>query len=194
MKTFTTLKFALVYCCLFLSSFCFAHSDPEANWNAGKVELQNGEWLSGDLNFNAELGLLEFNLDGVTTVLSAQKVASFYFFDYQANRMRNFVVESFKHKDQLVPTFFEVMVDGKIRLLGQEQVFRVPLQEEKHKRNVYYFQHPNGEIVKYNGRLRQIYKTLNDRHEDIAFFVNRVKWYQFEEKPVVELFRYCNSL
>lgn len=194
MKTFTSLKFALVCFILLFSSVSFAYTDPESNWNSGKVELQNGEWLSGELNFNAELGLLEFNLDGVTTVLSAQKVASFYFFDYQANRMRNFVVESFKYNDSLVPTFFELLVDGRIRLLGREQIIRVPFQEEKQKRNVYYFQQPTGEIVKYKGRLKQIYKMLNDRHEDVAFFVNRVKWYNFDEKPVVELFRYCNSL
>ncbi|MDQ1088203.1 hypothetical protein [Siphonobacter sp. SORGH_AS_1065] len=194
MKTFTILKFALVSCCLSIATLSFALSDPETHWNSGKVQLQNGEWLSGELHFNADLGLLEFNLDGVTTVLSAHKVASFYFFDYQANRMRNFVVESFKHNDHFVPTFFELLVDGRIRLLGREQVIRVPFQEEKQKRNVYYFQQPNGEIVKYKGRLKQIYRTLNDRREDVAFFVNRVKWYNFDEKPVVELFRYCNSL
>ncbi|WP_420153568.1 hypothetical protein [Siphonobacter sp.] len=193
MKTFTSLKFTLVlFCSLYVHSV-FAKQQP--SWYSGKVELQSGEWLTGELHFNTDLGLLEFSMDGVTNVLSAQKVASFYYYDEEANRMRTFIVESFAHRDRLVPTFFEVLVDGRIRLLGREQVLKVPFHDEKQKKNVYYFQHPNGQIVKYKGRLRQIYKTLPNQQDEVSFFVNRVKWYRYdEEKPIVELFRYCNSL
>jgi hypothetical protein len=195
MKTFICVKFSLAF--LFLLAVSAASGGPVSDgWHSGKVELQTGEWLTGELHFKPELGLLEFSMDGVLSTLSARKVASFYYFEPESNRVRNFIVEQSDENGRLVPSFFEVLVDGRIRLLGKEQPQRLSWHHSAKEpaRMTYFFQTPDGAIEKYRGRLHQIYAVLSDRRDEVSFFVRRINWYQLEEKPVVELFRYCNAL
>lgn len=195
MKTSTLAKYSLAFLWLFWVSPAIAGS-PSDGWHSGKVELQSGEWLTGELHFRPGLGLLEFSMDGVLSTLSAKKVASFYYFEPESNRVRNFIVEQSEENGVLVPSFFEVLVDGRIRLLGKEQPQRLSWHHNAKEAPLmtYFFQEPDGTIQKYRGRLKQIYEVLSDRRKEVAFFVNRINWYHQEEKPVVELFRYCNAL
>jgi hypothetical protein len=195
MKTSALLKFSLAGLLAFSLTFRTVALPPGTpQWAAGRVELADGDWLTGDLRYNPDLGLLELAIDGITQALPAQKVASFYFFDAEQARNRTFYVLPYGARG--VPMYFEQVVSGRVGLLAREEVHRSSLLRWMIGRgsNEYYFLTPAGEIVPYRGHLRQVYRLLGDRRRDVAFFVERVKWFKHDEKPVAELVRYYNSL
>jgi hypothetical protein len=198
MKTGTLLKFSLVF---FLSTVLpfesLAQESAGTQWAPGRVQLAQGDWLTGDVRYNPDLGLLEVAIDGIHQTLSAQRVASFYFFDANQGRNRTFYVLPYAASGQrAVPTFFEQVVEGRVGLLAREEVHRSGLLRRLIGRgsNDYFFLTPDGDITPYRGHVGQLYRLLSDRRSDVAFFVDRVKWFKQDEKPMAELVRFYNSL
>lgn len=167
------------------------------DWSAGQVEFRSGTWQMGHLRYNADLRLLELAANGLVQTLPAQKVASFSFYDADENRYRTFVTRPFSPRRGLaLPTYFELVVDGRVQLLAREQAQRSALLRHIIGRgsNEYFLAYPEGDIVPYHGRLDQLYYLLDDHRPEVEFFVNRVNWYKHEDKPIAELVRFYNSL
>ena len=200
MKRFTQLFILLVL----LATPALAQRSTGAiwSWNAGKVQLDSGDWLTGEVRYNPDLHLLEFGLNGAVQVFSAQQISSFYFFDAGLGHNRTFVTRGYDpnrsnaifHRE--VPTFFEVLVEGRVQLLAHEQEQHSTLLRKLVGRgsNNYFLAYPDGRIIAYHSRLRQLYALLADRQSDVDFFVKRVHWFKREEKPIAELVRFYNSL
>jgi len=168
-----------------------------ADWSAGGVTLNSGVWQTGFVRYNADLGLLELKANGLVQTLPAQKVASFAFFDAADGKHRTFVTRLFGYRRGLaLPTFFELVVDGRVQLLAREQVQRSTLLRRLVGRgsNDYFLAYPEGDLIPYRGRLDQLYYLLDDHRPEVEFFVSRVNWYKHEEKPIAELVRFYNSL
>lgn len=198
MKTKALLKFSLV---LLLTTLAYglshAQSSGKLPWAPGRVQLTQEDWLTGDIRYNPDLGLLEVAIDGIHQTLSAQRVVSFYFFDSELGRNRTFYVLPYAGGGaRAVPTFFEQVVGGRVGLLAREEVHRSGLLRRLIGRgsNQYFFLTARGEIIPYRGHLGQVYRLLHDRRSEVAFFVDRVKWYRHDEKPMAELVRFYNTL
>ncbi|MCY7352291.1 MAG: hypothetical protein LH606_16775 [Cytophagaceae bacterium] len=200
MKPFTQLFILLIL--LATSAFAQRSTGEIWPWSAGKLQIDSGDWLTGEVRYNPDLHVVEFGLDGAVQVFSAQRVTSFYFFDAELGRNRTFVTRDYDpHRfsaifSREVPTFFEVLVEGRVQLLAHEQEQRSTLVRTLIGRgsNKYFLAYPDGHIVAYHGRLRQLYAILADRQSEVDFFVKRVDWFKREQKPVVELVRFYNSL
>lgn len=192
MKTLFLLSFIL------LSGFHLSQAQRAgSDWSAGQVTFGSGAWQTGFLRYNADMGLLELKSNGMVQTLPAQKVASFSFFDAADGKYRTFVTRPFGQRRGVeLPTYFELVVDGRVQLLAREQVQRSTLLRRLVGRgsNAYFLAYPEGDLVPYRGRLDQLYYLLDDHRPEVEFFVNRVNWYKREEKPIAELVRFYNSL
>lgn len=170
---------------------------PAAGWSAGQVALAGDTWQTGLVRYNADLSLLELAADGVVQTLSPRKVTAFSFYDGAEGRYRHFVSRPFRErKGRVLPTYFELVVDGRVQLLARERMQRSALLRRFIGRgtNEYFLAYPEGDIIPYHGRLDQLYYLLDDHRPEVEFFVNRVHWYQHDEKPIAELVRFYNSL
>ena len=192
------MKSVVLLCIVLLSGPIFTHAQrADSDWSAGQVTFSSGAWQTGTLRYNPDLGLLELTDNGVLQTLPAQKVLSFSFFDAHEGRHRNFVTREFSQRNGFaLPTYFELVVDGRVQLLAREQVQRSTLLRRLIGKgsNDYFLAYPEGDIIPYHGRLDQLYYLLDDRRPEVEFFVNRVNWYKHEEKPIAELVRFYNSL
>jgi len=194
MKTLSVLATALSFS--ILVSFPATAQTRDA-WQSGQVELASGDWLAGEMRYNPDLHLLEFALDGTVQTFTAQKVAQFYFFDPEAGHNRSFVRRDVAGRyGYAQPTFFEVLVDGRVQLLGREEEHRSVWLRRLIGRgsNRYFLAYADGRIVNYRGRVKQLTALLADHKPEVDFFVKRVQWYRHEEKPIAELMRFYNSL
>ncbi|MBC7893023.1 MAG: hypothetical protein H7Y12_12475 [Sphingobacteriaceae bacterium] len=194
MQTLSALITALFFSLLI--SFPSTAQTSDA-WQSGQVELATGDWLAGELRYNSDLHLLELALDGTVQTFTPQKVASFYFFDPEVGCNRSFVRRDvsgpYGHE---MPTFFEVLVEGRVQLLAREEEHRSVWLRRLIGRgsNRYFLAYADGRIVKYRGRVEQLTALLADHKPEVDFFVKRVQWYRHEEKPIAELMRFYNSL
>ncbi len=183
---------------IILAGFTFTHAQPTGSkWSAGQVTFSSGAWQTGTLQYNPDLGLLELSDNGGIQTLPAQKVAAFSVFDTHEGRHRTFVTRPFSYRRGVaLPTYFELVVDGRVQLLARERTQRSTLLRRLigQGSNDYFLAYPEGDIIPYRGRLDQLYYLLDDHRPEVEFFVNRVNWYKHEEKPIAELVRFYNSL
>jgi len=204
LTTYTFLK------TLFLSFFIFSSSNLIAQdwafelWHEGKIVLESGDTLKGQVKYDLQQDLVQFNIPNKTAeAYSARKVLSFEIFDNTVRKYRLFFSLPYAtNTDYKAPVFFELLEEGKITLLGREaleyRTYSNPYFVGSYTRlvlvNKYFFLKENGNIEEFVGKKSDLLAAMGKKADDVEKFMktNRLR---FDEKyDLVRIVDYYNSL
>lgn len=116
--------FSILYFTFILCLPVLAKEFPQ-KWEQGKLYLEN-EVLWGEVSYDPRLDVVFYRTDGQIRTFTAHTVLSFDFFDEQAGIDRTF--SSLTSSTYLLPgrkEFFELAVDGDLRLVRKGEIVRV---------------------------------------------------------------------
>lgn len=119
----------------FLLSYA-GHSQkfPFEFWHAGKIVLEQGDTVKGNIKYDLQSDLLQFEKEGRLESFTARKVLFFEIFDQTVKRYRSFYCLPYATSGGYkAPVFFELLAEGKLTLLCREAV------EYKTSSNSFYY-------------------------------------------------------
>ncbi len=167
----------------------------EDNWHFGKVLLDTGDSLSGNLKFNLKEELLMLNAPQGLQTLSSRKVAMFSFYDTKLKRDRQFYSFMYpKTNNYKTPCFFEVLHHGeKISLVGREVLVQTTINNRPYYGGMYgsgyygnpmnipqtitsvkmemYFLYNSGKMKSFNGNKNELYTIFADAQSQIKTYI-----------------------
>ena len=105
------------------SLFAYSQDFPSEIWHKGKVVLEDGDTLAGNIKYDFDNDLIQLSQNTLVKTYSARKILYFEIFDETANSFRYFYSLPYKiHGNYEVPILFEVLYEGKLSLLSREQI------------------------------------------------------------------------
>lgn len=108
---------------ILLSYTGHAQKFPFEFWHAGKIVLEQGDTLKGNVKYDLKNDLLQFEKDGRLESFTARKVLFFEIFDQSVKRYRSFYCLPYATSGEYkAPIFFELLTEGKLTLLCREAV------------------------------------------------------------------------
>jgi len=177
---------------------------PSDLWHDGKIVLEQGDTLRGQVKYDLQQDLLQFKIKNEKVeAYSARKVMFFEIFDNTINRYRNFFSLPYnKTSSYLAPVFFELLEEGKLTLLSRENLeyktYSSPYYVGSYSRLVmvyrFYFLNEKGEITEFVGTKNDLLNLMGRKSEDVEKYIktNRLK---VEEKyDFARIVAYYNSL
>lgn len=113
----------LVVICFFVVASANAQRFPFEFWHEGKIVLEEGDTLRGNIKYDLQSDLLQYEKDNKLGSYTARKVVYFDIFDKTVKRYRYFYSLPYAAMGAYkAPVFFELMAEGKLTLLCREAV------------------------------------------------------------------------
>lgn len=168
------------------------------NWVRGVVKMIGKDELGVDsLNFDVYSNNLLFQNKGITYYVSDNN--NIEYFMIGNSKFLNIRISEFKN------SFFELLSDGsKIKLLksykcvivkGKPSDGIIPAVNDKYKLTKEYFIFNKDSVIKeYSNSKNNLIKLLNDKKNEIEGFIKLNKINIKNEKGLIEVFNYYNSL
>lgn len=170
---------------IFVINGCLAATSQAQNayrylttWYMGSLVTQNGDTLSGEIQFNWETNSLKIKQRGTLKAYSSSNISTFEFFDpyWRSNRYFISQLVTQKKSDYQIPAFFELLFYGKISILMRENDNESTFLNIKKliKPSVEcYLRFPEGNLKRYDGRRKVLYELLPSHHSELDEFITR---------------------
>jgi len=182
-----------------------AQQFPFELWHDGKMVLESGDTLKGNLKYDLQTDILQLQVNNRNESFTARKVLYFEIFDQTVKHYRQFYSLPFAlTAGYKAPVFFELLEEGKITLLCREAL-------EYRTVNSMYFYYPaaytrlvlvykyfllqeNGEIKDFTDKKSNWLSLMGNKAEEVEKFAksNRLNFEDKEE--LVKIIAYYNSL
>lgn len=115
------MRIGLVFVFAFFFSGVCAQKFPSDFWHEGKIVLEEGDTLRGNVKYSMQNDLLQFESGGRLESFSARKVQFFEIFDQTVKRYRQFYSIPYTTSGEYrAPVFFELLSEGRMTLLCRE--------------------------------------------------------------------------
>jgi hypothetical protein len=173
-------------------------------WHDGKIVLESGDTLKGQLKYDLQQDLVQFNIPNkVAEAYSARKVIYFEIFDQTVRRYRPFFSLPYStNTDYKAPVFFELLEEGKMTLLSREALeyrnYSNPYFIGSYTRlvlvNYYFFLKENGNIEPFTGKKSDLLQMMKKDQEKVEKFIKANKLKYDEKYDLVKIIDYYNSL
>ncbi len=112
-----------VFAFLLLTVGGYSQKFPSDFWHEGKIILEAGDTLKGNVKYNMQNDVLQFEKNGVLTSFTARKVRFFEIFDLTIKRYRQFYSLPYTTSGEYkAPVFFELLAEGNLTLLCREAI------------------------------------------------------------------------
>lgn len=174
-------------------------------WHEGKLVLEKGDTLRGQIKYDLQQDLLQYKV-GLSTAeaYTARKVLYFEIFDNTVRKYRQFFSLPYtaSNTNYKTPVFFELLEEGKLTLLSREaleyRTYSNPYMVGSYTRlvlvNKYYFLKENGDIEEFVGKKSDILDKMGKKGDDVEKFAKTNKL-KFDEKyDLRRIIGYYNSL
>jgi hypothetical protein len=177
---------------------------PWELWHEGKIVLDTGDTLKGLVKYDFQQDLLQFN-DNKTGVeaYTSRKVLLFQIFDTTVEQYRIFYALPYNASGGYkTPTFFELLVEGKITLLSRESLeyrtYSSPYYyygsysrlEMVHK---FYFLEENGNITEFIGKKSDLMSLMGRHAEAVDKYMRKNKLRMEDREDFAKIVTYYNS-
>ena len=130
---------------LLLTTGAYSQKFPSDYWHEGKIVLESGDTVKGNVKYSMQNDLLQFEKNGTLESYSARKVAFFEIFDLTVKRYRQFYSLPYTTSGEYkAPVFFELLSEGSMTLLCREAI------EYKSNTSSYYYYGPSTRLVLVN--------------------------------------------
>ncbi|MBX2940944.1 MAG: hypothetical protein KF860_01245 [Cyclobacteriaceae bacterium] len=191
---------------LFLTSSVGVHAQEFAFelWHDGKVVLENGDTLTGNVKYDMQTDLVQVQVGSRLETYSARKLLFLEIFDKTVKRYRRMYSLPYKTSGEYkAPVIFELLEEGKITLLCREALeYRTVSSGFYYYGNYtrlimvyrYFLLKEDGNIVEFIGKRNEWLDLMKDRKEEVQKYAksNRL---DFEDKyDLSRIIAYYNSL
>ena len=110
----------LVFMFFGIASLATAQQFPFEYWHDGKIVLDSGDTLRGNVKYDLQSDLIQLQQDNRLESFSARKVLYFEIFDATVKRYRLFYSLPYSSAGQYkAPVFFELIEEGKLTAKAQ---------------------------------------------------------------------------
>lgn len=173
-------------------------------WHTGKVVLDTGDTLRGNVKYEMQSDILQVQVDKKSESFTARKVLFFEIFDETVKRYRNFYSLPYSQAGQYkAPVFFELLEEGKLTVLCRELLeYRTTSSSFYYYGNYtrlvlvnkYFLLKENGDIIEFKGKKNDWYELMRPKADEVERYVksNRL---DFDEKyELSRIIAFHNSL
>lgn len=193
----------LITVCVLLYSSGFAQHFAFELWHDGKMVLDTGDTLRGNIKYNMQENLIQLQASGRNESLTARKVLFFEIFDNTVKHYRQFYSLPYSSNGTYkAPIFFELLEEGKITLLGRESIeyktYSSPYSfYGSYTRlvlvNKYFLLQENGEIKDAIDKKNEWLSLMGNRGEDVHKYAKANKLDFDNKEELVKIIDYYNS-
>ncbi len=173
-------------------------------WHEGKIVLESGDTLKGQVKYDMAQDLVQFNLSNQKAeAYSARKILFFEIFDNTVRKYRLFFSLPYaSNTGYKTPVFFELLEEGKMTLLAREaleyRTYSNPYSVGSYTRlvlvNKYFFLKENGNIEEFVGKKNDLLELMGKKVDHVEKFI-KVNKLKFDEKyDLIKIVDYYNSL
>jgi len=174
-------------------------------WHDGKVVLVSGDTLKGQVKYDLQQDLVQFDSQrgNVVEVYTARKVLFFEIFDATINQYRNFFSLPYNATSGYrAPVFFELLIEGQMTLLSRESLeyrtYSSPYYFGSSSQLVmvykFYLLEENGKINEFIGKKADLLQLMGRRAESVESYMREHKLKVEERDDLVKIISYYNSL
>lgn len=189
------MKRATLFCLISLFAFNFISlAKNKIEWFPGSINLNSGELLQGNINYNPELDIVSYQQEGNIKSYSAAKVKSFEIFDLEIEENRKYIsVDFFNSSTYKTKIFFEVLLPGEVAILRRYKTFNqfYTLNAELLKENFgsyAYYALFEGKFINLKSFKKNLLPLFKEQFGfEIADFIerNKLKLNQLEHQVVI---------
>lgn len=193
----------LVGTLFFISTASGAQQFPFEFWHEGKALLETGDTLRGKIKYDPQNDLIQMERNGKYETLTSRKVIYYEIFDAQLNNYRQFFALPYSPSGGYkIPSFFELLSEGKITLLSKESleyrstnagfyygsVSRLVLV---HK---YFLLKEDGAIERVTGSKNDFIDMMGSRSEEVRKYMKTNRLGLERKEEIGRVIGYYNSL
>jgi len=148
---------------------------------------------------------VEFNTPEGIKVISGTLIKSFTA-KKENQTSKNYIntLEFIDNYDKVKPSFFEILADGKIKLLEYYKVivqkpdyvdaFNVGSKDIKIIKQTQLFITQGKEIIRFRSRKRQLFEAMTDKKTEIQKFIKENDLVIKDKNDLIKIFKYYNSI
>jgi hypothetical protein len=177
---------------------------PSEFWHEGKIVLESGDTLRGNVKYDLQNDLLQLDADNKLESYTARKVLFFEIFDKTVKRYRQFYslpyITSAQYK---APVFFELLSEGKMTLMCRESI-----EYRSSPSSFYYYGsttrlvlvykffllQDNGNIDQFVGKRNDLLELMGNKSEAVEKYIKANKLSVDDKYEFAQIVAYYNSL
>jgi len=179
------------------TNFSFEH------WHKGYLILEGGDTLKGQIKYNLQADLVQFQDQNKVETFTARKVVFLEIFDAVTREYRRFFSLPYALQGGYKsPVFFELLAEGKMTLLSREaleyRTYSSFYYYGSYTRLVlvykYYLLDENGEIKEFIGKKNDWLYAMGNKGEVVQKYARSNKLGFDEKQDLTKIVEYYNSL
>lgn len=200
----TMKKFLLLSFFLTLSVGMYAQQWPFELWHEGRIVLETGDTLKGNVKYDLAQDLLQYSsTNKIAEAYTARKVVFFEIFDQTVRKYRQFFSLPYSANNTYkTPVFFELLAEGKLTLLCREAIeFRTynnPYFVGSYSRqvlvNYFFFLDEKGNINAFSGRRSDLLNLMQKRREEVEKYMKANRLTIDDKYEMAQIVSYFNTL
>lgn len=194
-----------ILCLAFLAvTFCAAAQWSFELWHDGKIVLETGDTLRGQVKYDFKQDLIQFtNRKGTVEALTARKVLFCEIFDKTVGQYRQFYSLPYNTTSGYrTPIFFELIGEGKLTVLSRERLENQTTSSPYYYGNMsrvvlvnkYYMLKENGDITDFSVRKADFLQLLGKHADHINDYMKDNRLKLDEKQDLTKIIQYYNSL
>ncbi len=174
-------------------------------WHEGKLVLETGDTLKGQIKYDLQQDLIQFkSTQSTPEAYTARKVVFFEIFDNTVRRYRQFFSLPYSiNVGYKAPVFFELLVEGNITLLSREaleyRTFSSPyIIGGSYTRlvlvNNYYLLEENGDIEAFEVKRSDLLNKMGRKANTVEQYMKDNRLRVDDKYELVRIINYYNTL
>lgn len=193
--------FSLFFICALASH---AQQFPFEFWHDGKIVLDDGDTLKGNVKYDLQNDLLQLQQGDKLESFSARKVLFFEIFDGSVKRYRTFYSLPYSSAGQYkAPVFFELLAEGKLTVLCREAIelrtysspfYYYGTYTRQVLVNKYFILKENGTIEEFLSKRNDWYDLMNSKADEVRKYAKTNKLDVDNKYELAQIITYYNSL
>lgn len=174
-------------------------------WHEGKMVLESGDTLKGQIKYDLQQDLLQFKSNqSLQEAYTARKVLFFEIFDNTVRRYRQFFSLPYSiNTGYKAPVFFELLVEGNITLLSREaleyRTFSSPyFIGGSYTRlvlvNKYFLLEEDGDIIDFEVKKADLLSKMGKKGDKVERYMKDNRLRVDDKYELVRIINYYNTL
>ena len=204
-KKLLGIAFWLLSVCL-APFYGYAQEFPFQVWHEGKIVLMNDDTLSGQVKYNLEGNVVQYEHKQQVKAFSSQTVLYFEIFDNIFESFRYFYsLPYYVQPNYKTPIFFEVLYEGPLTLLAREYTVEETVQHYSYYyRNHYstrtrlafdyFFLDQTGAIRKYSSKRNDLFEIMKKKESEMKKFFKKNNLRYDRREDLIRAAAHYNSL
>ena len=200
----------LLFVFLLSATLAQAQQFPSQVWHEGKVQLEEGEELTGKVKYDLDNNIVQISDGRTIDTFSSLQVRSFEIFDEQYGDYRYFYSLPFLGEALYErPIFFEVLFEGQLTLLAREFLvtengsmlnnpwmmgpgaFWWPYQRLSFR--YYLVNVRDGKVIEYNQKRKMLLDYMGNRSKNVDDFIKTNNLKTDRRSDLVKIVAYFNG-